>query len=94
MQIKRTESARSLRWIHGVMAGMYFLVLGMLLYFRLGPFRRVMARLETDGVDAPIWFSFVFTAGVGLVGLFLLWRALASLRRALTSPTNDETASS
>ena len=49
MLIKRSESTPSLRWVHGIMAVMYFLVLGMLLYFRLGPFRRVMARLEADG---------------------------------------------
>ena len=91
MQIKRSESARSLRWVHGIMAGMYFLVLGMLLYFRLGPFRRVMARLEADGVEVPLWFSLVFTAGVALVGLFLLWRGLVSLRRALHPPATDGT---
>lgn len=95
MQIHRPRpSSRSVRWVNGIMATMYFLVLAMLLYFRLGPFRRVVARLETQGVELPVWFSLVFTVGVALVVVFLLWRGLSALRQALApAGEGDETQS-
>ena len=77
------QSRQSLRWINGIMAAMYFLVLGMLVYFRLGPFRRVMIRMQNDGVEVLPWFPVVFTLGIGVVGVFLAWRGAMALKRAL-----------
>ena len=81
--------AGNLRWMHAFLAAMYGLVLGLLLYFRFGPYRRVMNRLAEDGVEMPTWFSSLFSGGILLVSLFLLWRGGGALRRALQSPSSS-----
>ena len=73
----------TVRWINGGLAAVYFVVCGMLLYFRLGPFQQVVDRFKAQDTELPPWFDLVFTAGTALVVLLLLWRGLATLRQAL-----------
>lgn len=76
---------RAYRVLSGVMAGLYFVVVGMLLYFRLGPFQRVLDRFEAEGSEIPAWFPLVFNLGAGLIGLFLGFRGVLALRKAFGS---------
>ena len=71
------------RWIYGGLAAIYFAVCGMLLYFRLVSYQRVVSRFDTSGTELPGWFNLVFTVGVGLVLALLAWRGIAMLRKAL-----------
>lgn len=73
----------SQRWSNVVLAALYFTVCAMVLYFRFVPFRRVVERFDREGVAFPAWFHPVFTAGTAVVVLFLLWRGILTLRRAL-----------
>lgn len=75
----------SQRWADLVLAVLYFAVCGMVIYFRLVPFRRVVERFDREGVAFPAWFHPVFTVGTAVVVLFLLWRGVRILRRALRS---------
>jgi hypothetical protein len=69
--------------VNGVLAVLYFTLCGMLVYLRLGPFQRVVGKFQEQGTELPPWFNLVFTAGVVLIGAFLVWRGLAALRSAL-----------
>jgi hypothetical protein len=76
-------NSQAVRWVNAGLAAVYFFVCGMLIYFRLGPFQRVAKRFQEQGADFPAWFDLVFSVGVGLVTLLLLWRGVVTLRRAL-----------
>lgn len=78
-----TPQSRTVRWVNGVLAAIYFFVCGMLLYFRLGPFQQVVNRFEDQDTALPSWFEWVFSLGTVLVMLLLLWRGVTTLRRAL-----------
>jgi len=78
-----TGAPASQRWANAVLAALYFTVCGMVLYFRFVPYRRVTQRFDQEGVAFPAWFHPVFTAGTAVVVLFLVWRGIRTLRRAL-----------
>jgi hypothetical protein len=78
-----------MRWMYAFLAVLYAFVLGVLLYFRFGPYRRVMERLAEDGVAMPGWFSALFSFGILAVGLFLVWRGVGAARKALNPPRSD-----
>jgi len=75
--------------MYAFMAALYAFVLGLLLYFRFVPYRRVMNRLAEEGVEMPAWFSSVFSVGLLVVAAFLLYRGIISLRKALRPPPFD-----
>ena len=70
------------RWAQAVSGGLSLLLTVLLVYFRLGPFARVAARLRESGSPLPEWFSLVFTLGVGIVALLFAARGLRLLRGA------------
>ena len=75
--------AQAIRAVNGVLAALYFVVAGMLVYFRLGPFERLISRFEVSETPLPAWFVPVFTGGIAVVGLFLILRGLGYLRKFL-----------
>ena len=83
MKVEDSQSTTLTRWIYGGLAAIYFAVSGMLLYFRFVPYQRVVDRFDASGTALPGWFNLVFTAGVGLVLVLLVWRGIAMLRKAL-----------
>lgn len=82
---KPGPNPRSVRLVHGAIAALYFVVAGMLVYFRLGPFERLIRRFETAETPLPAWFVPVFSGGIALVGLFLIFRGVTFLRKSLQS---------
>ena len=84
MKFRRSEpNTGSIRLVNGAMAVLYFLICGMLIYFRFGPFHRVLANFEENGVAFPAWFNLVFTGGIVMVGLFLAFRGMVALKSFL-----------
>ena len=85
MKFRQSEpSTGSIRMVNGVLAVLYFMICGMLIYFRLGPFQRVLLNFEDKGVVLPEWFNLAFTGGIVLVGLFLVFRGMVALKSFLT----------
>lgn len=83
MKFEDSRPTSLVRWIYGGLAAIYFAVCGMLLYFRLVSYQRVVSRFDVSGTELPAWFNMVFTAGIGLVLGLLAWRGIAMLRKAL-----------
>jgi hypothetical protein len=67
---------------NAVLALLYFLLAGMVLYFRFGPFARVIDRFRGEGAQVPSLYVWGGTAVLGGVALFLVWRGWRFLRRA------------
>jgi hypothetical protein len=74
---------RTVTWFNLVMAVLYFLIAGLVVYFRLGPVERVLARLVRDGVQVPGWLPATLTLGAGVVAAYLAVQGVRSVRRAL-----------
>ncbi len=85
MPISRTPrpDPRSVRWLSGVMAALYAATCALVIYFRLGPVSRVLARVERDGARVPAWMPAAFTVGAVVAAAFLAWKGAVYLRRAL-----------
>lgn len=73
----------SIRLVNGVLAALYFFVCGMLIFFRLGPFRRVVARFQEQEAPLPGWFVPVFTWGIAAIAVYVFWRGIRALSAAL-----------
>jgi hypothetical protein len=67
---------------NAVLALLYFLLAGMVLYFRFGPFARVIDRFRGEGARIPSAYVWGGTVVLGGVALFLVWRGWRYLRRA------------
>ncbi len=77
---------KSTRWYNLLMGCLYLLIAGLLLYFRLGPVERVLARLGRDVSTESNWTPLAFNAITGVVVAYLLWQGLRSFRRARALP--------
>jgi hypothetical protein len=69
--------------LDAVLALLHLILVGMVIYLRLGPFERVLTRLTERGAEIPAWLPLTFNAGVILVTAFLLWRGGRLARKAL-----------
>lgn len=78
------------RSLSAVMAALHFVLVGMLLYFRLGPMARVFDRFGESETPLPGWFILGLTLGTLVVAAFLSWRGFRFLRSALKSPPSEE----
>lgn len=80
---RQGPSPRSVRAVNGVLAALYFFVCGMLVFFRLGPFRRVVARFQEQETPLPGWFVPLFTWGIVIIAVYIFWRGIRALKAAL-----------
>ena len=69
--------------MNAILAGVYFFTAGLLVYFRLGPVRDVLVRLERDGARVDPWVPLLFTLGTFGAAGYLAWRGARALRRSL-----------
>lgn len=83
MKFETTQPTPLTRWIYGGLGAIYFAVCGMLLYFRFVSYQRVVTRFDASGTELPGWFNSAFTVGIGLVFLFLAWRGVSMVRKAI-----------
>lgn len=83
MRFEPAPSTRATRWVYGGLALVYFTVCGMIIYFRVVPFRRVVNRFQEQGTELPAWFDLVFSGGILLVLALLAWRGVAMLLKAI-----------
>jgi threonine/homoserine/homoserine lactone efflux protein len=77
---------RTTRWFNLLLGALYLFIAGLLLYFRLGPVERVLARFGGDPADGSSWTPLAFNVTTGVVVAYLLWQGLRGLRRALLLP--------
>jgi hypothetical protein len=63
-----------------LIASLYVLGAALVVYFRLFPLRRVLARAAEEGIRIPAWAGPAATLGTLLVAVFLAWRGGIRLR--------------
>jgi hypothetical protein len=63
------------------LALVYFLLAGMIVYFRWVPFARVLDRMRREGTELPAAYAWIATLGVSAVAALLVWRGIRILRR-------------
>jgi hypothetical protein len=71
------------KFLQLAVAALQFVLIGMLLYLRFGPYRRVEAAMAARGAEVPGWLSWGFTLGVAALVVFLGIRGLIAVRRFL-----------
>ena len=69
-----------------LVAVLYLLAAGLVVYFRVGPFHRVVARAGAEGADIPGWVRWAMSAGTLLLAGVFVWRARVRLRPPRPSP--------
>jgi hypothetical protein len=74
-----------LRLLNATTAVLYGVTAGLVVYFRLGPVRRVLARVARDGAEIPAWMPAGFTIVTVLFVGFLVFQGARHLRRAFPS---------
>ncbi len=82
---RSSPDPRSTAWFNLVMAGLYFLITGLVVYFRAVPVEKVLDRLVRDGVRVPGWFPASLTLGAVIVAAYLAFQGVRSARRGLGS---------
>lgn len=64
---------------------MNLVLAGMMVYLRFGPFQRVLDRMAEQGTEVPAWLPNGFSLGVLVMGGFLVFRGVSSIRQGLRS---------
>ena len=73
--------SRTLAWVEIASGGLYFVVAGLLLYFRFISFARVAGKMRERGTPLPDWMPIGFTLGVVLVVALFVVKGARLLRR-------------
>ena len=78
------------RPLNAVMAILHLTLVGMLIYLRLGPMAKAIARFAESATPLPSWLILGITVGTFVIAAFIGLRGIGYLRAALRSSTESD----